>query len=73
MIGRLETIGTKIDIETIDGYVTVTVSAVNPESLEKTGTKTLSTLTKVKALQLAQLLTLAAKDVNVEQEKAPAA
>ncbi len=72
MIGRLETIGTKIDIEAIDGYVTLTISAVHPESLEKTGQKTLSTLTKVKALQLAQLLTNAAKDVEVE-EKASAA
>lgn len=76
MIGRLETTGTKIDIEAVDGYVTVTIHAVHPESLEKTGVKTLSCLTKVKAIQLAQLLTAAAKDADVEakpKEKAPAA
>jgi len=70
MIGKIETVGTQIEIETIDGNVTVTIETVDPDSRQRVGISTLSCLTRVKALQLAQLLTAAAKGIDQEEKVA---
>ncbi len=68
MIGRIETTATRIDVEAIDGYVTLDVMIIDPDDRKVTGIRYLSTLSKVKALQLAQILTAAAKSLEAPQD-----
>lgn len=65
----IETVATRIAVENIDGFVTLDVTVLDPDTRTTVGAGTLSCLNKTKALQLAQMLTKAAK--NLEQEDLP--